>query len=312
MIVKKSDERKHDVATLTGLLGRTDLSGQQRKAVEKTLISLRSGLKGEREAAFHIDFSFKDSENYAIIHDLRIVHEGRVAQIDHLVIGRFLNGFVCETKYWSNGVSINEQGEFTACYGPKRIGVPSPITQNARHIMVLNKAIAAGRVLRPKRLGMKLPIVLSPLTLVSTGAKITRPNGKAGEKFAEVIKADQFFDYTQSYFDANMSARWIGKLVSLDTLRGFAKSIANLHQPITMDYAAKFGIKPPAHVSEVTSPRVKHPKTRPHKAVVSAAPKPRKTYNCATCGDSVELKVARYCWFNKPRFNGEIRCRVHQ
>jgi len=37
-----------------------------------------------------------------------------------------------------------------------------------------------------------------------------------------------------------------------------------------------------------------------------------KEYSCAVCGVIVELKVARFCWFNKERFNREIRCRAHQ
>ena len=46
----------------------------------------------------------------SVIHDLRIECEGRVAQIDHLLIGRFLDIWVCETKNFSEGIAINEQG----------------------------------------------------------------------------------------------------------------------------------------------------------------------------------------------------------
>ncbi len=40
--------------------------------------------------------------------------------------------------------------------------------------------------------------------------------------------------------------------------------------------------------------------------------KPRKKLICATCAQPVELKVARFCWFNKVRFGENIYCRECQ
>lgn len=50
-------------------------------------MGLRKGTScfyGEKVALFVL--SYKDSQNWAVIHDLRIEHRGRVAQIDHLLI----------------------------------------------------------------------------------------------------------------------------------------------------------------------------------------------------------------------------------
>lgn len=288
MIIKTSDERARDMAVLDGFLMRPDLTEVQRKKVEREQVRLRSGLKGEREATFHIDSHYGNSKNYAVIHDLRLEHNGQVAQIDHLVIGRFLEFFVCETKYWSRGVSINKYGEFTAIYGDKRIGVPSPIAQNERHIRVLKGLIDAGKILRPTRFGVKMPIGLTPVTLVSTGAVIGRTCDKA---FSQVIKADQFYQHTQAHFDTRTKVRCIGKYISEAAMRKLAQSIADLHKPITMNYAAKFGIVP----HDIT--RVK-PVT--------------KRYKCAKCGNRVEPKVVNYCWTHKTRFDNKVLCRAHQ
>ena len=54
-------------------------AGDKRKRLERDLVQARAGLKGEQEAAYHIDFHLKDSKNWAIIHDLRIEWNGRVA-----------------------------------------------------------------------------------------------------------------------------------------------------------------------------------------------------------------------------------------
>jgi hypothetical protein len=48
----------------------------------------------------------------AVIHDLRLDIDGRVAQIDHLLIHRSLNCFVLETKQVHAGLKITETGEF--------------------------------------------------------------------------------------------------------------------------------------------------------------------------------------------------------
>jgi hypothetical protein len=67
----------------------------------------------------------------------RIECDGRVAQIDHLLINRVLEFYVCESKRFGEGIAINDQGEFTAFYNGRACGVPSPLGQNRRHIAVL-------------------------------------------------------------------------------------------------------------------------------------------------------------------------------
>ncbi len=70
---------------------------------------------------------------WAVIHDLRLDIEGQVAQIDHLVISRMLEVFVCESKSYSGGVKVNEFGEWITFRDRRPVGIPSPIEQNRRH-----------------------------------------------------------------------------------------------------------------------------------------------------------------------------------
>jgi len=37
-----------------------------------------------------------------------------------------------------------------------------------------------------------------------------------------------------------------------------------------------------------------------------------KQYHCFACRVEVELKVARFCWFNMPKFGGNVYCRECQ
>src|SRR5690606_15808502 len=109
----------------------------------------------------------------AVIHDLRLEINGRVAQIDHLLIGRMLEVYVLETKTFSTGITINEHGEFSLPYEGKEIGIPSPIEQNNRHIRVLEDAFK--EIGHPTRLGIPMPPSFRSVVLVSPKATIKRP-----------------------------------------------------------------------------------------------------------------------------------------
>ena len=46
------------------------------------------------------------------IHDLRLEVNGRVAQIDHLLVNRTMTFYVFETKHFHAGIKIGEDGQF--------------------------------------------------------------------------------------------------------------------------------------------------------------------------------------------------------
>jgi hypothetical protein len=191
MIIKEADEKKSQIATLEALAARRDASPDVRKRIEQEIRNIRSGIKGEEEAAYEINFHFGASKNYAVIHDLRIEVEGRVAQIDHLLIGRFLDIWVCETKSFCEGIAINEQGECSRFYNNKPSGMASPFEQNKKHIMVLGSLFKTGMVQLPTRLGFSIKPNMTSVVLVSKNARISRPKTKiAGVE--SIIKSDQF------------------------------------------------------------------------------------------------------------------------
>lgn len=64
---------------------------------------MRADIKGENEAAYEIDFHFKNHKNYIVLHDLRLEVNGRAAQIDHILLDRTLVAYVLETKHFNGG-----------------------------------------------------------------------------------------------------------------------------------------------------------------------------------------------------------------
>ena len=173
MILKQKDEVTPLLVELERLLLSQALRPEQRAAIEDELWMVRAGNKGEKDAAYHIDFARKEGKHSAVIHDLRIEHRGRVAQIDHLVIMRTLDFHVIESKAFGNEVRISEEGEWetNTRYGWK--GIPSPVEQNSRHIEVL-KAFIEDSGLVPKKMGIPMSMDFHNWVLVSPSCQLRR------------------------------------------------------------------------------------------------------------------------------------------
>jgi hypothetical protein len=316
MIIKQADDKSHQIASLEALRARRDLTTDVRQRIEREIRNIQAGIKGEKEAAYEIDFHFGPSKNYVVIHDLRIECDGRVAQIDHLVFNRFLDMWVCETKSFSEGIAINEHGECSRFYNNKSYGMASPFEQNRKHIMVLESLFKSGAVALPKRMGITIKPKMHGVVLVSNQARISRPKAKiAGVD--TIIKSDQFRTMVEQSNEADSNSWQITRLIGTETLENLARAIVAQHKPIEFDWAAKFGLSGVASerlADTATSARTTPPAlpasepSRVAEAVKEPAKGPKKKLICATCSEPVELRVARFCWFNKARFGDNIYC----
>ena len=247
MIIKHADNKKPQLAALEGLLSHPSADAATQKRIEQEIRNVRAGIRGEEEVAYEMKVHHGESQEWMVIHDLRLEHAGLSAQIDHLLINRFLDVWVCESKHFSEGLVINEQGEFAGLFGGKPYGLPSPIEQNNRHLLILKRLLDSGAVNLPNRLGFVLKTKLHSLILVSKGAHITRP-GVWVKGIETVIKNDQVFKTIEksaedaTVFDLSKS---LFRLVSAKTLEDIARQLVRLHKPIRFKWHAKFGLPDP-------------------------------------------------------------------
>ena len=243
MQIKSADGRRPDLLALEQLLHRPDVPRPTCKRIETEIRNTQAGERGERDAAYQIELYFGRSENWATIHDLRIEVDGLAAQIDHLLINRLAEVWVCESKSFAEGVSINEHGEWSRWWQGRQHGMASPIEQNRRHIHVLERAFELGLAPLPRRLGLlTMKPRLRSLVLVSNGARISRPK-RMVDGIDQVIKAEQLKTRLFDEFDKSPAydlARVIGK----EGLDHFARGLAALHRPAHVDWAARFGLLP--------------------------------------------------------------------
>lgn len=243
MKIKDAKGPDDDLSALQALLDQ-GAPASLRSKIDQEMRRIRIGWQGEREAAYEIDFHHGPSRNWAVIHDLRIEHEGRVAQIDHLLIGRFLDFWVCETKQFRQGIAINEFGEFTRFVNGRPEAMPSPLEQNRKHLSVLDAILRSDKITLPTRLGITLRPQLHSVIVVGKDARITRPKTRI-QGIDRIVKSDQLRALIErSIEDESMtsSLMTVGKVVSPQALESLARQVARLHRPLRRDWAARFGL----------------------------------------------------------------------
>jgi hypothetical protein len=289
MLLKEADSKEkllHDLERLTAAA-----PADRKKRIEQELRVVRAGVKGEQEAAYLIDFYFKDRDSWVVIHDLRIEVAGRVAQIDHVLLHRCLDCYVLETKHFSSGMKITEDGEFLRWNHYKKTydGMASPLAQNDRHVTVLRDAF--DQIEMPTRLGVRLSPTFYPFVLVSPNARVDRPR-----KFdtSKIIKADALRSTISAEVEKASVLNVLGsvaRLVSAETLQEIGKQLVALHRPATFNVAAPLAMADLGAVQAGDTEVVKKPAPRP----VVSDDRSEKVC-CRACGSEAPFDRIREVW----------------
>ena len=172
-----------------------------------------AGDKAERQVAHYLARSFGDTRDVLILNDLRVMHDGEVAQIDHLLLHR--SGMVIiESKSVSSELFVNRQSEFTRSYQGKRSGMPSPIQQAKRQAALLRKLIDTNKsTLLPKTFGLlqqgfgNFPI---EIVVAISDRGIIKHQGK---RPPELLKADALTDRLQELVSHHKKGRGFAGLI---------------------------------------------------------------------------------------------------
>jgi len=324
MLLKSADDKSKRVALLEQLQQSQLLDAFQRKWLREDLMRLKRGMQGERESAHYLDQYFKDSKNNVVMHDLRFVVDGDVAQIDHLIVNRVAGIFLLETKNYACNLVINDHGEFTAEYDNARFGIASPIEQSHRHERVLIKLLEqldiVGRT--QKQPDFHHVVLLHPK------ATIERPPSKAFDT-ANVIKADQFPSWHKKFADTigvGSVLKAALNMRSSDTIKAWGEKLMRQHRQ--EDFLTLPDFMRPREAARVASPQAKPPqrvdgaKSEIHVSgtnQLSPTPvckpteePPARKLICAHCGVKISFAEGKFCWNNEKRFGGLQYCRDHQ
>ena len=293
MLIKERDRHTNELHQLKSF-SKSKLSQKQRFLVDREIRNIKSGEQGEEDSAYYIDFYYKNSNNWAVLHDLRLELNGFSAQIDHILINRMFDIYILESKNYYHGVKITEKGEFLIWDGKRYQAVESPIEQNERHIHLLKKFFAEHHIL-PKRLGVTIRPRFVNCVLISPKSRIMRPSQKncdttwvlAPDTLKKKIE-EEF--HKLSHLKAFSNAT---KMSSLDSIVNVAEKLKSFHSPKSIDFRAKFGI--PESISQGK------------KQNGSDVSESSSNY-CFKCKKPISTKVANFCWENKSRFKGRAYC----
>lgn len=291
MLIKSKDSLTESLHELETIRQMQNLPDKTRTSIDAEIKMMKAGERGEKDAAYYIDLYYRDHENWAIIHDLRIEYGNDVAQIDHLLLNRLSEIYILETKSFAYGIKITERGEFLRWNGRQYDAMPSPIEQLKRHVVVLEKLLK-GEELFPKRLGISMRPSFKPYVLVSPTSKIIRPSSKQFNTDM-VIKSDELFQQIQTDTDrAGIVEMMSGaaKVISRETLIELSHRLTSYHKSIAIDYRAKFG------VVKAPDGSGKEKNALPDKLI------------CSKCGKPITERVADFCLTNPKRFGGKLYC----
>jgi hypothetical protein len=309
MLLKSADGREPEIAEIERSIS-TAANPEQKARLERELRAIRAGIKGEQEVAYLIDFDLRSSRYTAAIHDLRLEINGRVAQVDHLLIHRTLNLFVLETKHFHAGIRITEEGEFLRWNDFRKTyeGMPSPLAQNERHIAVLKDAFK--QIDMPTRMGFRLSPTFVSFVVVSPNARIDRP-----KRFdtSRIIKADTIKCAVEGKLDDEgvlESLAGMSKFVSPETLADIGRKLVALHRPAPPARRASSAASSVTGLDETTNEKAKPADRTALPLEVEAGPLKRPAQSrtqmvkpaCRQCGGAnLTILSGKYGYYFKCR-----------
>lgn len=283
MKVKSPDSKQRHIDALKQLLTRTDLTPAQRDRIENEIRTTGAGIAAEERTVWEIEFHLGKSQDFMTLHDLRLEIGTRVAQIDHLIITRFFDFWVCDSKAYSEGVEINDDGDWVWYHDGQPRRMESPLTQIDRHISALRDSLEASIIRRPTLLGIHRDPTFNGVVVFSNKTIIKRPKDRTRVPGLErVMNLDRLIT-TLNAAVAERAAHEGGKTVTAQRIETVAKQLAAAHRPTEPNFLARFGIQD---------------------APTSAGSRRR----CSSCGTSVSMKVVAYCRDNAAAFEGRLLC----
>lgn len=161
---------------------------------------IQAGNKQESDVAFYLRRAYGDREDVIVLNDLRVSHNGEVAQVDHFIIWTY--GFIIiESKSIHGHVKVNKHGEWTRSYKSTWYGIPSPLRQAELQSSLIKALLNhhADNILHPLNLGaVKLPQGFGrrdwrQLCAVSNSCMLERENISDTENDL-IYKADSIVD----------------------------------------------------------------------------------------------------------------------
>ncbi len=273
VIAKESSNAKEYLRQLEELAEKA--TGENAKKIAKEIAVVKAGIIGEDNILFELKNSGMDM---VVLHDLYIESvSGASAQIDFLVLTPKIN-FVLECKNLFGNIEINSKGDFIRtirCDGRYyKEGIYSPITQNQRHLQVLNECRNEnhGKVMAALRNHWFINF-FKGLVVLSNPKTIINDQDAPQEVKKQVIRADQLVETIKRM--NRESSELKSSMKDLKEDGEYYLNKMHIEKPIT--YIEKF----------------KQEELEDQPAAERPAPAPSEGKCCPKCGKPLVMREAR-------------------
>lgn len=268
----------------------------------------KAGDDAELQMAHYLKRAFGSDPSVHVFNNLRLEHEGEVAQIDHLIFHRA--GFIIvESKSVTSSVRINERDEWARQWNGRWSGMPSPVLQARRQADLLRALLQTHKVdLRNKMLfGLKqggFSGFLMDVVVAISDRGVIQYRGQ----LEDVKKADQVADHIRALMDSHNRA---AKLLSNATHKGnvgvdlqpeevvrIVSFLRNRHRE-KGEIINDPGTSLAPDLSQKTKSVSESPESTPSVPTMSPAPVPAENFQCAKCQSTdLEIKFGHSYYFH--------------
>ncbi len=277
----------------------------------------KTGYEAEKQMAFYLRRAFGESPDVLVCNDLRVVRNGEVAQIDHLVLHRY-GFFLIESKSVTGSIEVNKQLEFVRVFGRQRKGMKSPINQ------VKMQADLLQALLNDQKEKLRRKVLLgfvqayfgdqrfNKLVAISDGGEINRK----GCDPPELVKADQVASVIQALITRRDKTKGIGgalrmaladkktaKQLQEDEVRAFtADELSSIKEFLLRSH--QLYVQPPPVVQRPAA-SVPEPPPPPAPAKIAESKtsfEPQQRHRCRHCqSEDIEIVYGQYGYYFKCR-----------
>lgn len=280
MIVKERDATKNRIAYLETFEA-PGMDSIQRQGLKQAAARLRADCTSDY-ACREIDSYFANSKDWLVIHDLRLAHEKRIIQINHLLISSALKFYIIDSRYLKNGLTLNENGQCRVQHGNHSTPIASPLNKLNRDIRILRDIIKNAKEL-PRFLSMSPMISVEGYILTNPALKTHKPLSSVLDTSA-VIASDMLF---ASVLEKRQS--WMRSKIDngdTNTLSKFTQALLSLHIPTVS-----------TKLMDTNLTYYKHPQDQE-----------QDTSHCAQCSKPVTAYVREQCFRHMGIYRGQILC----
>lgn len=226
MIVKDRDARPELIKALE-LQARNTSDNVKRSACKSAV----SRLLADQTTAFatdQIDVQFSQSDDWAVIHDLRLRIAGHAIQINHLLISSALNFFCLDTRFIDYGLDLNSNGKCHVFDRHERKPVASPLTKAAKDARKLAE-LAKQEGWSTTQFGIERKVSVRAFVLTNPALRLGLA-GKFDNTNIGVHPSSALFQLLWKTGFSNTGLR--ARRLSADALRDVAETVVSMHTPV--------------------------------------------------------------------------------